>query len=249
MGKARTKKTDRPARLIGYARVSTDSQADAGVSLSAQRAKMALYAELHGVELVEVVSETASARSLDRPKLQRILRDLRKGKADGILALKLDRLTRSVADLGALLREFADRGAALVSVEEKLDTGTASGRFFIQLMGSISEWERATIAERTRAGLAEVARQGRSTGGSAPFGFEKLPGGALVPVPDEQRTIARARALLAEGLNQVEVADRLGKEGFRPRQGCRFYQAQVRRWATPRAFEAPALSRAAGASR
>lgn len=245
MGKVRSKKPERPARLIGYGRVSTDSQADSGLSLAAQREKLRLYGELHDVEIVDIVAEVASARSLDRPKLQRILKDLRKGRANGILVVKLDRLTRSVADLGALLQDFASRDLALVSVEDRLDTSTAAGRLVLHVMASVGQWEREVIGERTRAGLAELQRQGRATGGAPPYGFNKLPGGVLVPVEAEQAVLRRARELLASGLNQVQVAEALGREGFRPRRGARFFQNQVRRWASPRAFEAAALSRTA----
>ena len=88
-------------KAIGYIRVSTDRQADHGVSLEAQKAKLTAYAALYDLELVEVIVDPgASAKTLKRPGLQRALQLLRQGQATALLVAKLDRLTRSVKDLG-----------------------------------------------------------------------------------------------------------------------------------------------------
>jgi DNA invertase Pin-like site-specific DNA recombinase len=90
-----------PTKTIAYLRVSTDKQADRGVSLDAQRAKLRAYAELYEPELVDVIVDAGySAKSLDRPGLQRALAMLKVGDVEGLLVVKLDRLTRSVVDLG-----------------------------------------------------------------------------------------------------------------------------------------------------
>src|SRR2546430_8457594 len=99
---ARTSKTTvESTRAIGYIRVSTDKQAEHGVSLDAQQAKLAAYAALYDLTLVEVIVDAGvSAKTLDRPGLQRALAMLRKGQVTALLVAKLDRLTRSVEDLG-----------------------------------------------------------------------------------------------------------------------------------------------------
>ena len=85
--------------VVAYLPVSTDGQADAGVSLEAQRAKVNAYAQLYDLDLVEIVVDGGiSAKTLDRPGLQRALDLLEAGKASGLLVAKLDRLTRSVRD-------------------------------------------------------------------------------------------------------------------------------------------------------
>jgi DNA invertase Pin-like site-specific DNA recombinase len=79
-------------RTIAYVRVSTDKQTDRGVSLDAQRAKVRAYAELYELELVEVIVDAgASAKTLERPGLQRALAMLKRGHADALLVVKLDR--------------------------------------------------------------------------------------------------------------------------------------------------------------
>src|SRR5580698_4447513 len=113
-------------RTVAYLRVSTEKQADHGVSLEAQRAKVAAYAELYDLELVEVIVDAAaSAQTLEREGLQRALGMLRSGRATALLVVKLDRLTRSVKDLGQLLEEYFGSGRfALMSVGEQVDTRT-----------------------------------------------------------------------------------------------------------------------------
>ena len=125
-------------RTIAYVRVSTDKQADRGVSLDAQQAKAKAYAELYDLDIVEVVIDAGvSAKTLDRPGLERALGMLKAGKADALLVVKLDRLTRSVRDLGHLLeRYFAPGKAALLSVGEQIDTRSAGGRLVLNVLAS-----------------------------------------------------------------------------------------------------------------
>ena len=88
-------------RVVGYIRVSSEGQATEGVSLDAQRVKLAAYCTAMDLELVGIeADEGVSAKSLRRPGLQRALGLLDAGAADGLLITKLDRLTRSVRDLG-----------------------------------------------------------------------------------------------------------------------------------------------------
>lgn len=223
-------KKNAPQRLIAYARVSTEEQGESGLSLAAQQEKLRAYAALYGIELVEVLTETGSARTLHRLKLQQALEAIKRERLDGILVVRLDLLTRSVRDLGEMLEgPFAPGRGSLVSVDERLDTSTASGRLVVHVLIAVAEWERGIIGERTSAALRELRRQGRHTGGDAPFGFRVGRDGKLAPVAREQRTIARARELRAEGLTQAAIAEVLLIEGFRPRSGSRFYQAQVAR--------------------
>ena len=138
-------------RTIAYLRVSTDKQADRGVSLEAQRAKIDAYAALFDLELVAIeVDAGVSAKTLARPALDRALAMLRAGKADALLVVKLDRLTRSVRDLCDLVdRYFRDGKLALLSVGEQVDTRTAAGRMVLNMLTVIGQWEREANGERT----------------------------------------------------------------------------------------------------
>jgi site-specific DNA recombinase len=217
-------------RAVAYLRVSTDKQADAGVSLDAQRAKVEQYAALYDLELVEVIVDAGvSAKTLDRPGLTRALDMLRRGKADALLVAKLDRLTRSVRDLGDLLeRVFAHGKAGLLSVGEQIDTRTAAGRMMLNILASVAQWERETIGERTAAAMAHKAACGEFTGGEAPYGY-RVENGRLVEVASEQAVIGEARRLRASGLSLRATAGELDRAGLRARTGKAFAPTQIAR--------------------
>jgi DNA invertase Pin-like site-specific DNA recombinase len=219
-------------RTIAYLRVSTDKQADRGVSLDAQQAKAEAYAELYDLDIVEVVIDAgASAKTLDRPGLKRALDLLKAGKAEALLVVKLDRLTRSVTDLGKLVeRYFAPGKAALLSVSEQIDTRSAAGRLVLNVLASVSQWEREAIGERTSAALRHKAAQGEYTGGDVPYGFRlACCGERLEPEPREQALLAQARRLRKKGLSLRAVARELVARGFRTRRGGAFAPVQVKR--------------------
>src|ERR1035437_9440396 len=104
---------------IGYVQVSTDQQAEHGVSLEAQVEKIRAMATVHDVELLYVlVDARESAQDLDRPGMARTLEQSQSRAVGMVIVAKLDRLTRSVKDLAVLLEQFQRRGVSLVSVAE-----------------------------------------------------------------------------------------------------------------------------------
>jgi DNA invertase Pin-like site-specific DNA recombinase len=219
-------------RTIVYCRVSTDKQADRGVSLEAQQAKARAYAELYDLNIVDVVIDAGqSAKTLARPGLERALGMLKSGKADALLVVKLDRLTRSVRDLGHLLeRYFAPGKAALLSVGEQIDTRSAGGRLVLNVLASVSQWEREAAGERVSAALQYKASQGEYTGGDTPYGYRLAADGErLEPEPAEQVLVSRARRLRRKGLSLRAVARELEVQGFRTRKGRPFAAVQVQR--------------------
>src|SRR3954465_11289985 len=97
----------RTMRVVGYVRVSSADQARDGVSLDAQSQKVRLFAELHGLDLADVVTDAgASAKTLDRPGLSSVLAMLDGGEAAGLVVFKLDRLTRNIGDWAALIDRY-----------------------------------------------------------------------------------------------------------------------------------------------
>ena len=223
----------RPAatRTVAYLRVSTDKQADHGVSLDAQRAKVEAYASLYDLELVAVeVDAGASAKSLSgRPALSRALSMLEAGEADALLVVKLDRLTRSVRDLGELVDRFQAGGWALLSVSEQVDTRTAGGRLVLNVLASVSQWEREAIGERTSAALAHKRANGEKTGGAVPFGSRLAADGIhLEPEPSEQEALELIKALRADGVSLRAIAAHLNQAGV-PARGKRWHATTVAR--------------------
>jgi site-specific DNA recombinase len=216
-------------RAVAYVRVSTDKQADAGVSLEAQEAKIRAYASVYDLDLVEVIVDAgASAKTLDRPGLTRVLSMLKRGEVDAVVVMKLDRLTRSVADLGTLVDRYFQK-AALLSVSEQIDTRTAGGRLVLNVLASVAQWEREAIGERTSVAMQHKASKGERVG-AIPYGFALAADGvALVAIEAEQAVLTEARTLRAAGLSLRAVATELARRGFVARGGRVFAAEQVRR--------------------
>ncbi len=130
-----------------YARVSTDEQAKEGYSINAQCKKLQQYAELNDWTGVLYVDDGYSAKDLNRPQAMRLFKDIEEKKIDTVVVYKLDRLTRNVKNLYELMDLFDKSNCKLISLTESLDTSSASGRFFITMLGAMAQWERETISE------------------------------------------------------------------------------------------------------
>jgi site-specific DNA recombinase len=208
-------------KAIGYVRVSTEQQAAEGVSLAAQTEKIRTYCVCYDIELVDVIVDAgASASSLERDGLQRALAALESGAADTLVVVKLDRLTRSVRDLDALLTRYFATRYALVSVGEQVDTTTATGRMVLNVLMSVSQWEREIIGERTRAALAHKKAQGEFCGGHAPYGYRVGDDGVtLVEDDDEQGVIDAIVTFRQAGMSLRAIVAKLDEAGHIGRTG------------------------------
>lgn len=137
--------------LIGYARVSTDEQNPA-----------LQFDALTNAGCQRIFADSASGAAPSRPALEQALSSLEFG--DTLVVWKLDRLGRSLSHLIGLVAQMEDRGVALRSLSEAIDTSTASGRLLFHVMGALAEFERALISERTRAGMAAARARGAVIG-------------------------------------------------------------------------------------
>jgi DNA invertase Pin-like site-specific DNA recombinase len=209
-------------KVVGYIRVSTEEQAVNGQSLDAQRAKLQAYAGLYDLELVDIIVDAGvSAKSLNRPGLQDALAKLRRGEADGLVIAKLDRLTRSVGDWQALIDDyFGDKaGKQLFSVADSIDTRTAAGRLVLNVLLSVAQWERETIAERTRDALQHKIHKGERCG-KVRFGFALADDGkTLLPVAAEQEAIQLMHELRTAGQTLRDIAAELNRRGIQTKEG------------------------------
>lgn len=148
-------------KLVAYVRVSTDEQAREGVSLGMQESRIRAWCEAMDHELVGVYrDEGASAASLERPAFREVLEACESAGVDGLVVLKLDRMTRSGRDFYFLIDRFEQLDKAIVSVQDNLDTKSPSGRLVANIMVAVSQWERETISERTKDALHELREQG-----------------------------------------------------------------------------------------
>lgn len=204
-----------PARLIAYARVSTAEQAMSGLGLEAQEAQLRAEFAHQGWDLVELIrDEGESGGTMKRPGLRRALEAIATGHADGLVVAKLDRLTRSVVDFGVFLSWIDAAQASLVALDFKLDTGSPGGRLVSSVLMAVAEWERDTIAARTKASLHAKRARGESIGRPA--------------VIDRPELAARIVGLRAEGLTLQAICDQLNADQVpTPRGAAKWARSSV----------------------
>jgi DNA invertase Pin-like site-specific DNA recombinase len=205
--------------VVGCIRVSTEGQADGGVSLEAQRAKLTAYSIAMDLDLVAIhVDPGLSAKTLARPGVQAALAMLDSGQAEGLLVAKLDRLTRSVRDLGDLVDRYFSSKFSLLSVADSNDTRSAAGRLVLNVLASVAQWEREATGERTRDALAHLRTEGVRLGGAA-LGWKRTTetddNGRLI-VSDAQDELAAVEQILelrAAGQTMRAIPATLTAEG------------------------------------
>ena len=219
--------TTAKVKAIGYVRVSTEGQAVDGVSLEAQREKIQMFARLYDYELVAIVEDAgASAKNTNRDGLTEVLARLESGEAGALIVAKLDRLTRSVKDLGELLETRFTR-FSLVSVGEQIDTSTAAGRLVLNVLMSVAQWEREAISERTKTALQHKKANGQRVG-SIPYGSRLAGDGVTLEADEAEAEVVEAvKELDAAGLSLRAISQRLQKQGFSARSGGAFHPQTV----------------------
>jgi site-specific DNA recombinase len=178
-------------------------------------------ATVQDAELMDIIVDGGeSGKSLQRPGIHRLLAMVDRREAQIVVIAKLDRLTRSVRDLGELLERFQRRGVALVSVGESLDTGSAAGRLVLNVMASVSQWEREAIGERTRDALRHKRAQGLRAG-NVPFGYSLAEDGRrLLVCGREQQVLSTIRDLRRARRSLRAIASELNAAGLRTRSGA-----------------------------
>lgn len=216
-----------------YVRVSTDEQAREGYSLSAQEERCRQFIQSQGWEFAGVYKDDGySAKNLDRPDMQRAIRDVKdKDKDfDVLVVYRLDRLVRSVMDLHFLLDLFDKYNVKFKSVTEVFDTTSAMGRFFITLVGAMSQWERENLAERVRMGLERRILEGKRNGSGPPYGY-RLENGELV-IHEEEAAMVRRIFKMYQKHGTATISRRLNKEGYRTRGGYNWQPTTVHKIVT-----------------
>jgi DNA invertase Pin-like site-specific DNA recombinase len=184
-----------PGTAIGYARVSTADQ-DPALQIDA----------LMLAGCVRIFTDHASGSLRERPELTKALDYLRPG--DKLVVWRLDRLGRSLRHLIDTVGLLDDRGIALASVTESIDTSTSSGRLILHIFGSLAEFERELIVERTHAGIRAARARGRLGGRPTVLPAEKKQAAQRMydsrdyTVAAIARTIGVSRATLYRHLRQ-----------------------------------------------
>ena len=180
--------------VYGYVRVSTDRQADEGVSLGAQERTLRGYAIMHGMTIDKVFVESGVSGStpiVERPEGAKLLAIVRPG--DVVLTAKLDRMFRSALDALKVLDQLREQNVGLHMLDLGGDvTGNGISKLVFTILSAVAEAERDRIRERITDVKRDQKRQGRYLGGKVPFGHVIGDDGSLLPVPGEQQIIQRA---------------------------------------------------------
>lgn len=213
-------------QAIGYIRVSTEQQADEGVSLAAQEAKIATWCQLNDMQLVNIYrDEGVSGKAIkNRPQLQEALAQMSKDKT--LVVYSLSRLARSTKNCIEIAEELKAKGSDLVSLTEKIDTSSAMGEFFFTLIAALGQMERKVIGERTKAALAHKKAIGEKYA-PVPFGYKEIEG-RLEVVQAEAQLVADINRKRLAGYSLQSIANDLNEQGISGKQGGKWYPSSVR---------------------
>jgi DNA invertase Pin-like site-specific DNA recombinase len=168
----------RKVRCAVYTRVSTDERLDMEFnSLDAQREAALSYIQSQKHEGWILVGDRYddggfSGGTMERPALQRLLRDVESGVIDVIVVYKVDRLSRSLTDFARIVEVFENNKASFVSITQQFNTTTSMGRLTLNVLLSFAQFEREVIGERIRDKFAASRRKGMWMGGTPPLGYD-----------------------------------------------------------------------------
>jgi DNA invertase Pin-like site-specific DNA recombinase len=201
---------------IIYLRVSTDEQGESGLGLEAQERTALDYCDRNGLEVVEIVREVQSGKSIKkRLLLQAALERCAKGEASVLVASNVSRLARSIRDLSEMLETAEKRGYGVAAVDTGLDTSTPAGKMVFQILGVAAEYERAMISDRTKKALAVAKANGVQVGR---------------PSQLEAATLKVIQTQRAEGKSYPAIANHLNAQGVSPAgTGAKWHPSTVRK--------------------
>ena len=156
-----------------------------------------------------------SGGTLERPALDRLLSDIHAGLVDCVVVYKVDRLSRSLLDFARLVEVFDAHGVSFVSVTQPINTADSTGRLMLNILLSFAQFERETIADRTRDKMSAARRRGKWTGGLPVLGYDIHPdGGRLVVNEDEAEQVREMFRLYAAQKSLSKVGAELRRRGW-----------------------------------
>ncbi|MEM4215048.1 MAG: recombinase family protein [Candidatus Pacearchaeota archaeon] len=189
-----------------YVRVSTEEQAKQGFSLAAQEDALKNYAQALNYEIFKIYrDEGKSAKDIKhRPALQQLLKDAQNKKFNAIFVYKLDRFSRSLKDLILTIEKLKEWQVDFISLQDKIETASASGKLMFHIISAFAEFERDIISERTRFGMNERAKEGKAIT-KPPLGY-KLVNGKLEPDENKDKVKNIFETFLNTDLSLTKLA-------------------------------------------
>jgi site-specific DNA recombinase len=194
-----------------YIRVSTFDQAREGFSLGEQEERLREFCNFKRYNIYKVYQDAGiSAKNDKRPAYQEMIEDVKNGNINVIVALKLDRLTRSVYDIEKLMKFVNDYECDIDCMADESNTTTSNGRMVMRIMTSVSQNEIEKCSERTKFGMAGAINNGHIPN-RTDLGF-KRENKKLVPYPLTKDIIVRIFDLYLEGKSHQAIANIYNKE-------------------------------------
>lgn len=214
---------------VGYVRVSTDEQAREGFSLDNQEWEIRKKCEYEKWNLLKTFrDEGISGASFDkRNGMKSMLRFIKKEQVDFLVIYKLSRLSRKIIDVVNIADYLEKNGTCLISTEDKIDTSTPMGKYFLVLASIFADMERENIIVQVKGGMSEKARLGEWNGGTAPFGYD-LVDKRLVINEEEARYVQYIFAEYLKGRGYNSIADTLNEQGVKTKKGNQFQISAVK---------------------
>jgi len=193
-----------------YTRFSPRRKAEDCLSCETQEQLCREYAEKKGYQVIEVYSdENMSGKDLDRPGLQDVLADLKRGEI--LLVYKRDRLARDLMISEFLRRDILKKKAQIECVDGlNMDETDPTAVFICQIMDAFAEYERKLIAIRTSHAMRRHQKNGRKMSSQAPYGFI-IDGDSLIPQEDEQKVIKMITSMSESGISQRKIVKYLNE--------------------------------------
>jgi site-specific DNA recombinase len=212
-----------------YTRVSTDMQAEVEFnSCEAQEDRIrAFVASQEGFEVFKVYTDPGfSGANMNRPGLKQLINDIRMGLVTMVITYKIDRLTRSPRDFYELIEFFEQHQASFISVTERFDTSTPSGRLLRNIMLTFAQFERELASERVKDKVIQRVNRGLYHGGHPPYGY-RAENGALVLDPPRDAAVKRIFEQYVKTRSLRAVIHDLRERGIVSRKGKKFCDAAV----------------------
>jgi len=225
-------------KALGYVRVSTQDQADSGLSIAAQERRIRQYCEFKNMDLIELIKDegvSAYTPLQDRTGGAKLL-DLAKTKAPiAVVAIKLDRLFRDAHDCLGVTKDWNAQNVNLNLLDLGIDTSTPMGRAFLTNAATYAELERNLISERTKEALHQIKIQGGTLGANS-YGWERTEeldahGRRILRAnPAELEVIGTCKALREQGFTLQQIADKFNREGIPTKKGGSWFPSTVRNY-------------------
>ena len=217
-----------PKHVGIWIRVSTEDQAR-GDSPQIHQERAQAYAKARGWTVKEVydLAGVSGKSVMEHPEARRMMADIKRGHVTGLIFSKLARLSRNLREVQDFGDYFRQQNADLISLNEAIDTSTAGGRMFFNLLGVFAQWEREETAERINASFLTRAKLGKLLNKSVPYGY-KVEEGKMVQHPEEAPIRREAYELFLQHRRKFTVAQMLTGKGYRTRKGRKWTWTQIK---------------------